>query len=83
MPCVEVMLREVTERMAIDDKQNNIHPFKELAILFNDDEMVFEHFFVNHAHGDEELSSLEPNNFTERTELFLKGEYLYSSHLTF
>ncbi len=66
--------------MAIDDKQNRVHPFKELAILFNNDEMEFENFFVDHAHGDEDLASLDPNNFTERTESFLKGKLHFFSH---
>ena len=63
-----MLKREVTERAAIDDKQNRVHPFKELAILFNDDEMVFENFSVDHAHGDDDLVSLGPNKFIERTE---------------
>ncbi len=74
-PCVEVLLRGVTERVAIDDKLSRINPFKELAIIYNDDDMTFDNFFVDHAHGDEELSSLDPNNFNERSETFLKGDY--------
>ncbi len=77
-PCVEVMLRGVTERVGIDDKLNRVNPFKELAILFNDDDMVFDNFFVDHAHGDNEPAGLDPNNFIERTDMFLKGEYINS-----
>ncbi len=49
-PSVETMLRGVTERVAIDDKLDRIHPYKELVIISNDEEMVFENFFFDRAH---------------------------------
>jgi len=74
-PCVEVMLRGVTERVEIDDKLSRVNVFKELATVFNNDEIVFDNFFADHPHGDEELRGLDPNLFRERTESFLKREY--------
>jgi hypothetical protein len=62
--------------VAIDDKMNRVNVFKELAIIFNNEEMVFDNFFVDHPHGDEELASLDPNDFLERPESTLKGEFL-------
>ena len=47
-PCVEIMLRGVTERMAIDGKINRVYPFKELAIIFNNPETDFEKIFLDH-----------------------------------
>ena len=79
--CVEIMLRGVIEREAIDDKLNRVNTFKELAILFNNEEMVFDNFFVGHEHEDEDLTSLDPNDFIERTESFLKGEQVPHSQL--
>ncbi len=64
---------------AIDDKLYRVQPFKKLAIIFNDDEMVIDNFFVDHAHGDEDLKCLYHNLFRERTESFLKGDE-YTSH---
>ena len=50
-PCVEVMLRRVMERVAIDNKLSLVQPFKEFAIILNDDEIVFDNFVVDHAHN--------------------------------
>ena len=44
-PCVEVMLRGVTERCAIDDKLGRLLPFKELAFIFNNSMMELDNFF--------------------------------------
>ncbi len=73
-PSVEIMLKGVTERVAIDDKMNRVSVYKELAIIFNNEEMVFDNFFIDRPHGDEELASLDPNDFLERPKLTLKGE---------
>ncbi len=75
-PCVEVMLRGVTKRRALDDKLGRILPFKELAAIFNNNDMEFDNFFQFHEHGDEDLRSLDPNVFKERPESFLKGKDL-------
>ena len=75
--CVELMLSGVTEKVAIDDKMNRIHPFKELTIIFNNPDMQFENFILDHEHGDEDLRGIDPNDFTERPESFLKGDELF------
>ncbi len=65
--------------MAIDDKMNRVNVFKELTVIFNNEDMVFDNFFVEHPHGDEELASLDPNDFLERPESTLKREYMNNS----
>jgi hypothetical protein len=72
-PFVEVMLRGVTDRRGIDDKLSRALPFKELAIIFNNIEIEFDNFFQFYEHGDEELRSLDPNDFKERPESTIKG----------
>ena len=59
---------------AIDDTLSRVQPFKDLATIFNDDEMEFDNFFLDLTHGDEDLRSLDPNLFRKRMESFLKGE---------
>ncbi len=75
-PCVEVMLRGTTHRYDVDDKLGRVLPFRELALVFNNKDMVFENFFEDHEHGDEDLRSIDPNDFKERPENFPKGLYL-------
>ena len=73
-PCVEVMLRGLTDRLDIDNKVDRINPFEVPTRIFNNKDIVFDSFFENHAHGDEELRSLDPNDFRERPGSFIKGE---------
>ena len=72
------MLRGVTKRVAIDDKMNRIHPFKELAIIFINPETDFEIFFLDREHGDNDLRSPDPNDYRDRPESFLKDEVHFS-----
>ena len=71
---MEIMLRGVTDRPSLDDKVNRVIPSTELAIIFNDPEIEFENFFAGHRNGDEDLRSLDPNEFINRPESFLKGD---------
>jgi len=75
-PCVEVMLRGTTHQYDIDDKLGRVLLFRELSLIYNNKEMVFENFFEDHEHGDEDLCSIDPNDFKEHPENFLKGVYL-------
>ena len=65
-PFVEVILRGIKDRQAIDEKLFRALLFKELASIFNTPEIVFDNFFEDHEHGDKELRNFDPNNFTER-----------------
>ena len=71
---MKIILRGVTDRPSLDDKVNGILPFIELAAIFNDPDIAFENFFAGHKNGDEDLRSLDPNEFINRPESFLKGE---------
>jgi len=62
---------------------NRVHPLKELACIFNNPEMAFENFFLDHEHGDEDLRSLYSNDFREYPEKFLKGAVPISFISTF
>jgi hypothetical protein len=78
--CVELMLRGVTNRVAIDDKMNRVLPFKELVIIFINPDMQFKNFFLDHEHGDEDLRGIDPNDSNQRPESFLKGDELFPFH---
>ena len=74
--CVEVMLLGLSDRLDIDNKIDRINPFEELTLIFNNKDMVFENLFEDHPHSDEELRSIDPNDFRERPKSFIKGKQL-------
>jgi hypothetical protein len=73
-PFVEVLLKGTQLRVEKDDKLGRPQPFVELTYIFNNMFIEFENFFIDHPHGDDDLLSLDPNEFTRRTDAFLKGD---------
>jgi len=73
-PYVEIMLKGTQLRVDLDDKVGRIVPFREVARIFNDREMVFSNHFENHPNGDDDLRAIDPMSCTfTRTDAFLKG----------
>ena len=73
-PFVEVLLKGTQLRMEKDDKLGRPQQFVELTYIFNNMFIEFKIFFIDHPHGDDDLLSLDPNEFTRRTDTFLKGD---------
>ncbi len=74
MPFVEVLLKGTQLRVEKDDKLGRPKPFEELALIFNNTFHEYDNFFIGHPHGDDDLLSLDPNEYTRRTGDFLRGK---------
>jgi hypothetical protein len=51
-------------------------PWAALANVFNDPDIKFDNFFIDHPTADEELLEMDPNDFNVRPASFLKGRFL-------
>ncbi len=80
-PFVKVLLKGTQLRVEKDDKLARPKPYSELCSIFNNMFIKFDYFFIGHPHGDDDLLSLDPNEYTRRTDSFLKGKSIFTSFL--
>ena len=61
-------------RVEKDDNLGRPRQYAELMSIFNNIFVEFENFFIDHdPNGDDDLLSLDPSEFSRRTDVFLKG----------
>ncbi len=53
-----------------DDKLGWTRPYAEFTTIFNNMFVDVDNLFIDHPHGDDDLLSLHPDEYTRQTDVF-------------